>query len=152
MTNGLTFAQAIRRGAEQTKPIRGTFYGLNGNGYGGVLVNNGSGRWVVSTCAIGAALVGEGIEVVGVDCVRASIGNWPELETMARCPVCNEAMNLLYVVNELFECHKWDRERIADWVEAFENAQAANDAKCTRGEGNLHAIQERVDSPELVTA
>lgn len=132
------------------------------------------------SCALGAAYEADGNKVALVVCgsecacncvqvcdkdgtplpsmTNAYLGlneSFPILKRSVELPCeCMWSWSLMHAIQHMNDDHHWTRERIADWVETVENAQAAEagNANCTRGEGNLHASQERVESPELVTA
>lgn len=103
-------------------------------------ITNGSTRTTDGSCALGAAL-----DAIGVVAGHArAVCHFPITLSLAVHPVTSKpAMMVLSVVRELNDHHRWTRERIADWVETVEAAQAHTQPASV-------AAVARVDHDQLV--
>jgi hypothetical protein len=74
-------------------------------------------RWDAAherTCALQAAADGAGVEYFRM------LKAFPVLGIHAVCPACACEAQLNYIITHLNDHHEWTRERIADFVQTFE--------------------------------
>lgn len=75
------------------------------------------------SCALGAASDAVGLALDSYRWLRlAKI--WPQLDESYASPATRQVDRLLVVIYDLNDNRGWTRERIADWVETIEAAQA----------------------------
>jgi len=106
----------------------------------------------VSACVLGAAYMAIETDVMSRlnprDIMLLLVATFPILETTSECPSCRPVRShrhavrhfasmgddsLLAVLGHLNDKHRWNRERIADWVETVEDRMAGE-------AGDLEAI------------
>jgi hypothetical protein len=101
----MTFSDAIRLGA-MLKP----------QGFGPRALGD-------RTCALAAAAEAAGIafpdawRTINYPGLQAE---WPMLRRSTGCPICAFPASMLVIIWHLNDQHRWTRESIADWVDAFE--------------------------------
>lgn len=98
----MKLSEAIRLGATLRPQVRGVTRNARGS------------------CALGAAL-----EAIGVDGTYTDVlDHFPISRRYVACPVDYVEHVLVGVIRMLNDDHGWSRERIADWVETFEQEAA----------------------------
>jgi len=70
--------------------------------------DDGGGR-----CALASAF-----EAIGQSPVEYAEWNWAK--RVSTCPVCGRKTRIAYLIMHLNDRHRWNRERIAQWVAAVE--------------------------------
>jgi hypothetical protein len=91
---------------------------------------------VIATCALGAAYAAIHVDQFVMDdrFVAPTEGNGPSWQQMlmrnVRCPECLEA-HMASGITHLNDYHRWDRDRIADYVAALEQEWIDDQARPT---------------------
>ncbi len=77
---------------------------------------------VISTCALGAAYVASGLDIVThTDNYDELIQLYPILSKRVIQPLLGTGMELVHLIYWLNDSQRWTREAIADWVQTIED-------------------------------